>query len=95
MCNEVYQKRKLQWIDGDKEDENVDKKKYNVFLKRDVIYRNVRVTDNACLVVLYLNEKCSGFLIGLQFDGEIYFRRLAIDTQYKRYSPGIVLIWEF
>ena len=92
QCNNVYQRRKLDWqgIGG-----NVNKKNSLIFLLRDVIYRGLMKFQESELVVLKIDEDIAGFFIGFKFQHGVYIPRLAIDTRYSRYSPGIIMINEY
>lgn len=93
-CNEIYQKRRLDWIDDAKEVSDMRKR---IFLARDVIYEALRRgrAERGVLAVLYIDGQQSAFFIGFSYDNGIYIPRLAIDTEYARYSPGMILINEF
>lgn len=49
---------------------------------------------NAFTSVLYINSGIVGFLSGLYNDKNLIVPRLSIDSQYRRYSPGLILICE-
>jgi hypothetical protein len=49
---------------------------------------------NAFTSVLYINSEIVGFLSGLYDDKTIIVPRLSIDSEFRRYSPGLVLICE-
>lgn len=93
-CNEIYQKRKTEW-NRDSGQEDVSKIRSRLFLQRDVIYRALRKSGNASLAELLINGKCCAFFICFAVNGGVLVPRLAIDTNYARYSPGIVLICEY
>lgn len=95
MClteiNQLYHKRKADWIDG----QPIDKKTQNKVLRRDVIYQGVRKLDNPVIAVLRIDSVIAAFFIGFSYDNGVCIPRLAIDIEYGRYSPGVVLINEF
>jgi len=89
--NRLYHKRKADWNNGIAIDERTQKK----FLKRDVIYMGVRKLDNPVVAMLLINSKIAAFFIGFSFENGVCIPRLAIDTNFGRYSPGMVLINEY
>lgn len=56
------------------------------------LYQN----DNAVLSMLYINDKPAAMFSGIlnKSGDRIVIPRLAIDTNYKFYSPGYILIYE-
>lgn len=90
--NEIYHKRKADWIDDVPQFTERTKK---IVLKRDVINQSARKDPRTKTVCLYLNNKPAAYFIGLTYNGGICIPRLAIDTEYGRYSPGVVLIVEY
>lgn len=91
-CNRIYEKRKLYW----KKQGKVDNKfRQWIFLKRDVIYKTCRESDSGIIVLLNIDKTCSAFFVGFTFNNGIYIPRLAINMEYSRYSPGIVLVNEY
>ena len=91
ICNDIYQKRRLDWGIGATK---IGKLKSVLFLKRDVVYNFLRCKKGV-LTILFIDDKVSAFFVGFEFDNGIYIPRLAIDTTYSRYSPGVVLINEY
>lgn len=49
---------------------------------------------NAFTSVLYINSEVVGFLSGLYNDKTLIVPRLSIDSEFRRYSPGLILICE-
>lgn len=49
---------------------------------------------NAFTSVLYINSEIVGFLSGLHNDRILIVPRLSIDSDYRRYSPGLILVCE-
>lgn len=91
QANEIYQKRRGEWgVDG-----SASKIRTAKILKRDVVYQTMRKSEAAVLAVLEIDGSMSGFFIGYQFLDKIYIPRLAIDSAFARYSPGILLILEY
>lgn len=90
--NEIYQKRRLEWSPKDKP---IPKRKKKIILKRDIIFQGMRKMENALIAVLYINKKPAAFFMGFTFHNGVCIPRLAIDTEYSRYSPGMILINEF
>lgn len=90
-CNTIYHKRKAEW----RQEKPVGKIREKIFLKRDVIYASSRKSKSSVLAVLYIDGICCAFFLGFVFTNYIHIPRLAIDTAYARYSPGIILINEF
>ena len=93
VCNEVYQRRKLVW--HGKDSGEIDLKTARIFLKRDVIYQSLRKYKDCFLEVLYIDEKCSAFMICVKTPVGVTVPRLAINSDFSRYSPGMLLINEY
>lgn len=91
-CNEIYHKRKKDWVKTEIEYTPLVKRKV---LKRDVINQSVRSLEEAIVVVLFIDEIPAGYFIGLKYENGIYIPRLAIDVKFARYSPGMILINEY
>lgn len=89
--NELYHKRKSEWT-GEKE---LSTRRKKIFLSRDVIFRGIKKMDSSCVAVLKIDNKNAAFFVGFKFEGGIYIPRLAINSDFSRYSPGIILINEF
>lgn len=89
--NELYHKRKADWNDGVVASEFSQ----NLFLKRDVVFKGVRLLKNPVVAVLSINNKIAAFFIGFSYPDGLCIPRLAIDTDYGRYSPGMILINEY
>lgn len=89
--NCVYQKRKLDWNNST----NISDLEKKVFLYRDVIYRGTKKIKNSEIVVLYIENDIAAFMIDFKYKNGICIPRLAIDTNYSRYSPGVILINEY
>lgn len=91
LLNRIYHKRKADWNDGKIIDERTQRK----FLKRDVIYVGLKKMTNPIVAILTIDSGVAAFFIGFSYDGGICIPRLAIDTDYGRYSPGMILINEY
>ncbi|MDB2068696.1 GNAT family N-acetyltransferase [Clostridium perfringens] len=91
-CNEIYHKRKKDWLEENIEYSTKIKRK---ILKRDVINQSMRRLDQSIIAVLIIDNNPAAYFMGLKYDDGIYIPRLAIDMEYSRYSPGIILINEF
>lgn len=90
--NEIYHKRKAMWLGGTTQFTPWMK---TIVLKRDIINKSARKDPNTKTVCLYINDKPVAYFIGLTYGNGICVPRLAIDTEYGRYSPGIILIMEY
>lgn len=90
--NEIYHKRKADWIE---EAPQFSERTKKIFFRRDVINQSARKDTNTMTVCLYLNSRPAAYFIGLTYKNGICIPRLAIDTEYGRYSPGVVLIIEY
>lgn len=90
--NDIYWRRRVIWTGKESE-----YSRYNrmVFPKRDAIYQSLRKKENTVLVVLNIDDREAAFFMGLQYENGICIPRLAIDVEYSRYSPGLVLINEY
>lgn len=91
VLNKLYHKRKADWVDG----EILSEKTQNKVLKRDVIYNGVRKLDNTIVALLKIDSKVAAFFIGFTYKNGICIPRLAIDIEFGRYSPGMILINEY
>lgn len=89
--NELYHKRKADWNGGVATSEQMRKR----YLKRDVIFKGARKLDNPVIAVLNINNNIAAFFVGFSYTNGICIPRLAIDTDYGRYSPGMILINEY
>ena len=49
---------------------------------------------NAFTAVLYINNEIVGFLSGLHNERTLIVPRLSINSEFRRYSPGFILICE-
>lgn len=89
--NDLYHKRKADWLNL----ETIDKITIMKALKRDVIYEGVRKLDNPIIVILNINSEMAAFFIGFSYENGVCIPRLAINTNFRRYSPGMILINEY
>lgn len=65
------------------------------FLKRlSFATRLYRYAPNALTVVLYIDGKLAAFLSGLYSDNRLIVPRLSINNEFRRYSPGMLLVNE-
>lgn len=87
QIDEIYKKRKITWNKG------VRVKTVN--MHRDIVYNSVNALPESKLYVLKIDDEVAAFLIGYVTGDRISIPRLAINEEYSRYSPGIVLINEF
>jgi|GEM_PF-1870708 len=63
------------------------KKRYNIIKKA------MLQLDNNYLAVVYIESKIAAYLFGLRdYDRQICIMQVAINDEYKRYSPGVLLI---
>lgn len=56
--------------------------------------RMYRFSPNALTVCLKINGKLAAFLSGLYHNDRLIVPRLSINNEYKRYSPGMLLVCE-
>lgn len=56
--------------------------------------RLYRFAPNAKTVIIYIDGKPAAFLSGLCTDNRIIVPRLSINNEYRRYSPGMILVNE-
>ena len=56
--------------------------------------RYYRFSPNALTMILYIGGKPAAFLSGLFNDARLIVPRLSIDQEYRRYSPGMLLVVE-
>ncbi|MPM51921.1 hypothetical protein SDC9_98673 [bioreactor metagenome] len=89
--NDLYQKRKQTWT-GEVALVGVAK---DIFLKRDVVYKAVKSLQNSIIGILYIDGYIASFFIGFTKGKNVCIPRLAIDSDFGRYSPGVVLILEY
>lgn len=87
----IYQKRRQDW--GYKSSAWQQFKRIRAS-KRDLVYQTVSSSPSGVIYQLLVNDKCAAFLAGYQFKNYIHVPRLAIDDEFSRYSPGMVLINE-
>ena len=89
--NDLYHKRKADWLELDK----INKKTKRKVLKRDVVYEGVRKLNNPIVAILKINSEIAAFFIGFSYEHGVCIPRLAINTDFGRYSPGMILINEY
>lgn len=56
--------------------------------------RYYRYAPNAITFMLYIDDKPAAFMSGLRSKNRLVVPRLSIDNDFKRYSPGVVLVVE-
>lgn len=92
--NKIYRKRHSEWYKR----ESI--KTRNILnelkqMKRDIIFQSIGKIPNTIVAVMYINNEPASFFIGYKYDNLIIIPRLAIDTQYSRYTPGGLLLIEY
>ena len=91
-ANDLYWRRRVDWTGNEKEYSKYNREKFPV---KDVIYQSLRKKENTIMAVLKVDNRDAGFFVGLRYRHGICIPRLAIDMEFARYSPGIILINEY
>lgn len=92
MTNDLYQDRRLAWDENNK---RLSPKVIYKIYKRDVVYQTMRKLSSSLVVCLFIDGKLAAFFMGYEEDSHVRIPRLAIDSDYSRYSPGMILICEY
>lgn len=101
----VYDKRRKEWVG----DENIKSMgisnkrslfsnlRYYIRTKRDIVLSGMLNMSCAEMATLYINDKIAAFFVGFWERGtsSIHIPRLAINSDFYRYSPGIIMISEY
>lgn len=92
IANDLYQERRLAW---DENNIKLSTKTIYKIYKRDVVYQTMRKISSSLVACLFIDEELAAFFMGYENEKHLRIPRLAIDGDYSRYSPGMIMICEY
>ncbi len=95
--NYIYLKRRSEWYGMTSNENYKQKSKIKEWqeINRDIIFKSLKKFSNAIIVLIEINNQPAAFMIAYVYNNSIVVPRLAIDTDYSRYSPGGLLLVEY
>lgn len=86
----VYLKRRAEWKDA----KTISLGKISQLLRpvQDPIYRASRMLECSKISVLYFDDSIAAFMVAFDYPGGTIVPRLAIDSDFSFYSPGIAML---